>query len=83
MGLLNFFKGVGEKIFNKEHDVPAAEPAKQAEVEPLRASALLSHVKQLGLAYNKLTIKTKGDTVTIEGEVKSHEDAEKNCFSCW
>ncbi|OIN56560.1 peptidoglycan-binding protein LysM [Arsenicibacter rosenii] len=77
MGLLNFFKGVGEKIFNKEHEAPAAEPAKQAEVEPLRAGALLAHVKQLGLAYNKLTIKTKGDTVTLEGEVKSNEDAEK------
>ena len=77
MGLLNFFKGVGEKIFGNEHEAPAAEPAKQAAVEPLRASALLSHVKQLGLAYNKLTVKTKGDTVILEGEVKSHEDAEK------
>ena len=77
MGLLNFFKGVGEKIFGKEHETPAAEPAKAAAVEPLRAGALLNHVKQLGLSYNKLTIKTKGDTVTIEGEVKSQEDAEK------
>jgi nucleoid-associated protein YgaU len=77
MGLLNFFKGVGEKIFGKETEVPAAEPAKQAEVEPLKAQALLNHVKQLGLAYNKLTVKTKGDTVTLEGEVKTQEDAEK------
>lgn len=77
MGLLSFFKGVGEKIFNKEHEAPANDPAQAAQVEPLRASALLNHVKQLGLAYNKLTIKTKGDTVTLEGEVKSQEDAEK------
>lgn len=77
MGLLSFFKGVGEKIFNKEHEAPANDPAKAAQVEPLRAGALLNHVKQLGLAYNKLTIKTKGDTVTLEGEVKSQEDAEK------
>lgn len=77
MGLLNFFKGVGEKIFGKEHEAPAAEPAKQAEVEPLKAQALLNHVKQLGLAYNKLTVKTKGDTVILEGEVKTQEDAEK------
>ena len=77
MGLLNFFKGVGEKIFGKEHEAAAAEPAKAAEMEPLKAGALLNHVKQLGLAYNTLTIRTKADTVTIEGEVKSQEDAEK------
>ena len=77
MGLLSFFKGVGEKIFNKEQEAPTNDPAAAAQVEPLRASALLNHVKQLGLAYNKLTVKTKGDTVTLEGEVKTQEDAEK------
>lgn len=77
MGLLNFFKGVGEKIFGNTPDAPATEPAKQAEVEPLKAQALLNHVKQLGLAYNKLTVKTKGDTVILEGEVNTQEDAEK------
>ncbi|MBO0939487.1 peptidoglycan-binding protein LysM [Fibrella sp. HMF5335] len=75
MGLLNFFKGVGEKIFGKD-DAPAANtPA--ADPEPLKASALLNHVKQLGLAFQKLTIKTKGDTVTLEGQVARQEDAEK------
>ena len=72
MGLLSFFKGVGEKVFKKEE---AAVPAPEA--EPLRASALLAHVKALGLAYNNLTVKTSGDTVTIEGEVAQQEDAEK------
>ncbi|KAA6441293.1 peptidoglycan-binding protein LysM [Dyadobacter flavalbus] len=72
MGLLSFLKGVGEKVFKKEE---TAAPA--PETEPLRASALLAHVKSLGLAYNKLTVKTSGDTVTIEGEVAKQEDAEK------
>ena len=72
MGLLSFFKGVGEKIFHKD-EVPA-EPAK---AEPVRAQALLNHVKQLGLAYNTLTVKTNGDTVTLTGSVKKQEDAEK------
>ncbi|MFY7827682.1 MAG: peptidoglycan-binding protein LysM [Flectobacillus sp.] len=74
MGLMSFFKGVGEKIFGSHTQV---EPAKAAEVEPLRASALLAHVKQLGLAYNSLTIRTNGDTVSIIGEVAKQEDAEK------
>ena len=74
MGLMSFFKGVGEKIFGNNTQV---EPTKAAEVEPLRASALLAHVKQLGLAYNSLTIRTNGDTVSIVGEVAKQEDAEK------
>ncbi len=75
MGLLNFFHGVGEKIFGKSEEPAANTPA--ADPEPLKASALLNHVKQLGLSFQKLTIKTKGDTVTLEGQVVKQEDAEK------
>jgi nucleoid-associated protein YgaU len=75
MGLISFMKGVGEKIFGKDEvEVPAAAAPT---VEPLRASKLLEHVKGLGLAYNSLSVKTAGDTVTLEGEVQSQEDAEK------
>ena len=77
MGLLSFFKGVGEKIFNKDHVAAPADPVQAEKVEPIRAQALLDHVKKLGLAYNNLTVKTKGDTVTLIGSVKSQEDAEK------
>lgn len=76
MGLLSFFKGVGEKIFNRDTETPA-DPAQAEKVEPVRAQALLDHVKKLGLAYNSLTVKTKGDTVTLTGSVKSQEDSEK------
>ncbi|MFA7473910.1 MAG: peptidoglycan-binding protein LysM [Spirosomataceae bacterium] len=69
MGLLSFFKGVGEKVFKKEDATP--------EAEPLRASSLLAHVKSLGLSYKSLTVKTSGDTVILEGEVAKQEDAEK------
>lgn len=72
MGLLSFFKGVGEKIFNK--DEPAATPEA---AEPLRAQALLDHVKKLGLSYKALTVKTKGDTVILTGSVQEQADAEK------
>ena len=72
MGLMSFFKGVGEKLFgHKEEAAPVAEK------EVLKASALLAHVQQLGLAFNTLTIKTTGDTVTLVGEVDTQEDAEK------
>lgn len=74
MGLLSFIKGVGEKVFKKEE--VAAAPTPEA-AEPLRASALLAHVKALGLSYNSLTVKTSGDKVILEGEVAKQEDAEK------
>jgi nucleoid-associated protein YgaU len=76
MGLLSFFKGVGEKVFGAEHAAPT-EPAKAAEVEPLKASALLKHIQSLGLPFKKLTVKTLGDKVTLEGQVAKQEDAEK------
>jgi len=74
MGLMSFFKGVGEDVFGGHKEV---EPATAATVEPLRASALLAHVKSLDLPYNSLTVKTVGDTVVLEGEVAKQEDAEK------
>jgi nucleoid-associated protein YgaU len=78
MGLLSFFKGVGEKLFNKEAAAPTADPAQAVQqAEPLKASALLNHIKQLGLSYNTLTVKTSGDTVTLQGAVNTQEEAEK------
>jgi nucleoid-associated protein YgaU len=71
MGLMSFFKGVGEKLFGKSE-------AEVAEKTPeLKASALLAHVQGLGLAFKALTVKVNGDTVSISGEVETQEDAEK------
>jgi nucleoid-associated protein YgaU len=71
MGLMSFFKGVGESIFGKsESEVAEKTPE-------LKASALLAHVQGLGLAFKTLTVKISGDTVTISGETESQEDAEK------
>jgi nucleoid-associated protein YgaU len=71
MGLMSFFKGVGEKIFGKSESEVAEETPE------LKASALLAHVQGLGLAFKTLTVKISGDTVTISGETESQEDAEK------
>lgn len=73
MGLMSFFKGVGEKLFGG-HETESAPVEKK---EELKASALLAHVQSLGLAFNALTVKTSGDTVILQGEVDKQEDAEK------
>ncbi len=76
MGLMSFFKGVGEKIFGS--DVKEAEKtAAPEQVATLKAGALLKHVQDLGLAYNKLTVKVADHTVILEGEVATQEDSEK------
>lgn len=77
MGLISFMKGVGDKLFGNKTDEDKAKTASPAEAEPLRASALLQKVKSLGLPYKSLTIRTNGDTVTLQGEVEKQEDAEK------
>lgn len=72
MGLFSFIKDAGAKIFGKKvEEAPAEEKA------TLKASALLEHVKSLGLKYNSIKIILKGDDVTVEGEVNAQEDAEK------
>ncbi len=76
MGLMSFFKGVGSKLFGGE-EVKAAEQAAPEKAAELKAGALLQHVKDLGLAYNSLTVKLTGHTVILEGEVATQEDAEK------
>jgi nucleoid-associated protein YgaU len=71
MGLISFFKGVGEKVFGKsEKETEAAAPE-------LKASALLAHVQNLALPFRKLTVKVSGDTVILEGETETQQDAEK------
>lgn len=72
MGLFSFIKDAGKKIFgSKEAEAPTEERAE------LKASALLDHVKALGLKYKTIKIRLVADDVTLEGEVEAQEDAEK------
>ncbi|WP_445457096.1 peptidoglycan-binding protein LysM [Flavobacterium sp. HNIBRBA15423] len=72
MGLFSFVKNAGAKLFGKkEEEAPVEEKA------VLKASALLEHVKSLGLKYKTIKISLKGDDVIVEGDVDQQEDAEK------
>jgi nucleoid-associated protein YgaU len=73
MGLMSFFKGVGEKVFGKDEEKTAA----PEQVAQLKAGALLKRVQDLGLPFNKLVVKVAAQTVILEGEVDKQEDAEK------
>lgn len=72
MGLFSFVKNAGAKLFGKkEEEAPVEEKA------VLKASALLEHVKALGLKYKTIKISLKGDDVVVEGDVDQQEDAER------
>lgn len=71
MGLFSFIKDKGTKIFGKEAQAP------QEQQPELKATALLDHVKALGLPYNRLKISVTSDDVVVEGEVAQQEDAER------
>ena len=73
MGLFSFIKGAGKKLFGKkEEEAPVEEKA------TLKASALIAHVQELGLAFKSLKISLTADgTVVLDGEVENQADAEK------
>lgn len=72
MGLFSFIKEKGAKIFAANEQKAPVE-----EKNNLQAQALLDHIKQLGLVYNRLRLSVTDDDVKVEGEVPTQEDAEK------
>jgi nucleoid-associated protein YgaU len=72
MGLFSFIKGAGKKLFGKKEEEAPVEVKAE-----LKASALLAHVQELGLAFKTLTISLRGDDVVLAGEVEKQEDSEK------
>ncbi|MEM6844274.1 MAG: peptidoglycan-binding protein LysM [Bacteroidota bacterium] len=64
MGLIDFFKSAGEKIFGGES-------------EEEKKGKLIAHVKSLGLPVEGLAVSVNDETVTVKGKVDSEEHSEK------
>ncbi|MDD3788664.1 MAG: peptidoglycan-binding protein LysM [Petrimonas sp.] len=64
MGLIDFFKGAGEKIFGK------SEEKKEAE----KAQAVLEHLKKYQFDVENLEVSVDNETVTVRGQVKNALD---------
>jgi nucleoid-associated protein YgaU len=64
MGLISFLKDAGQKLFGKEvhaaEQAAAADPAKQAEVDRAKATAIEQHVQSFGLGITALTVTFDG-----------------------
>ena len=79
MGLIDFIKGAGEKLFNKEDEAEkaAAEAASRAATEKRRAKGLENYVSRLGFEVEALDIVVADDLVTVTGTAPSQEIREK------
>ncbi len=64
MGLIDFFKNAGDKLFGRETDEEKQEK-------------LVKHVKSLGLPVEGLSVSVDDETVTVRGKVDSVEHSEK------
>lgn len=72
MGLVDFVKSAGEKIFGKEEK--AAEPQQN---NAARAGALMNLVRRLDLKVEDLRIEVSGDEAVVRGKTPSQEMREK------
>ena len=85
MGLLDFVKSAGERVFGKSDETKKKEAAMEAaarkqaeEVRRLKmARQLEEHVKAMGLEVEDANFSYLGGTVTARGKVDTQETAEK------
>ncbi|HEX4954491.1 MAG TPA: peptidoglycan-binding protein LysM [Thermoanaerobaculia bacterium] len=77
MGLIDFIKGAGAKIFGKEAPPPEphVDPEEHRRVQ--RENALLRLVSEHGLEVEGLRVQLVGDTVIAEGRASSQALREK------
>lgn len=61
MGLIDFFKGAGEKIFGKN----------EAQKEAEKAQAVLNHIRKYNFDVQNLSATVDDETVTVTGQVKN------------
>ena len=73
MGLIDFIKDAGERIFGQGHERPSA----SAEAESGTSAALVKRVTELGIPIEHLSIQVTGDVATVAGTAKSQADREK------
>jgi nucleoid-associated protein YgaU len=75
MGLIDFIRSAGEKIFGTNE--AAAAPTTDETVLSKRATALEDHVKGLGLPVEGLKIKVTSDVAFVKGTTDTQETREK------
>ena len=82
MGLFDFVKDAGERIFGGGEEAPAAPAAPEAAdagraaANQEAAVALAVHIRHLGFRVNDLQVEFDGSTATVHGSVASQRERE-------
>lgn len=76
MGLIDFVKGAGAKLFGLD-DEPEVESQAKEDVDKSRAEALKKAVGKTGIAVDGLAIEVSRDLATVRGSVGTQADREK------
>lgn len=82
MGVWDFIKDAGAKVFGKDEDETVESAAQNAEevrerLARSRSAAIERHLAQAGLAADGVTVDARGDRVILEGRVTDQETREK------
>ena len=85
MGLFDFVKDAGEKIFGRDKEDAAhqaevqakAEQGKEMMDERRKAGQIVRFVEALGLGVEDLSVRVDGDTAKVSGKVATQEAREK------
>jgi len=88
MGLFNFVKNAGSKLFgNRGAPVPAADAADapkaeapvytQEQEDSMKADELLAEISRLGFKVDSLFVAVEDDVATVSGEVDNMAEKEK------
>jgi nucleoid-associated protein YgaU len=78
MGLFNFMKEAGEKLFGRgEAAAASASPEEQKRVNQAAAEAIFNHIKSLGLKWSNLMVHFTNGQVVITGSTPDQENREK------
>lgn len=73
MGLIDFIKDAGERIFGQGQATPGA----HAQAASDAGAALVQRVTELGIPIEQLSIQVTGDVATVTGTAQSQADREK------
>lgn len=85
MGLFDFVKEAGEKLFGGKQDKPAASAppaglspeAERKAADRRKAAALVGFIEKMGFKVDDLSVRVDGETATVSGKVASQELREK------
>jgi nucleoid-associated protein YgaU len=84
MGLIDFVKDAGAKLFGKDDEpkVEAKPKAPAVSLDDIRAKALERIVRDNGFEVKDLDINVKGDRASVAGTVDNNEIREKVVLCC-